>query len=56
MGETDWEKLVLVLMGGAILSKFLIRFSVDGGAVFPSGIYYQKEVWRGKIEFRIKPH
>ena len=36
MGETDWEKLVLVLMGGAIVSKFLIRFSVDGGAVFHS--------------------
>ena len=36
MGETDWEKLVLVLMGGAILSKSLIRFSVDGKAVFPS--------------------
>ena len=36
MGETDWEKLVLVLMGGAILSKSLIWFSVDGKAVFPS--------------------
>ena len=35
MGETDWGKLGLVLMGGAMLSKSLIQFSVDGGAVFP---------------------
>ena len=25
-----WGKLGLVLMGGAMLSKFLIQFSVDG--------------------------
>ena len=35
-----WEKLtegetVLVLMGGAMLSKSLIQFSVDGPSVFP---------------------
>ena len=29
MGETDWEKLGLVLMGGAMLSKSLIQFSVN---------------------------
>ena len=29
MGETDWGKLLL-LMGGAILSKSLIQFSVNG--------------------------
>ena len=35
MGETDWgRKLVLILLGGAMLSKPLIQFSVDGGAVF----------------------
>ena len=31
MGETDWRKLGLVLMGRAMLSKSLIQFSVDGG-------------------------
>ena len=31
MGETDWGvKLGLVLIGGAMLSKSLIQFSVDG--------------------------
>ena len=30
MGETDWGETGLVLMGGAILSKPLILFSVGG--------------------------
>ena len=30
MGETDWGKLSVVLMGRAMLSKSLIQFSVDG--------------------------
>ena len=37
-GETDWGGnwvLGLVLMGRAMLSKSLVQFSVDGGAVFP---------------------
>ena len=29
MGETDWGKLGLVLMGGAMLSTSLIQFYVD---------------------------
>ena len=35
--QRDWlrGKLGLVLMGGAMLSKSLIQFSVVGGAVFP---------------------
>ena len=32
--ERLWGNLDLVLMGGAVLSKSLIQFSVDG-AVFP---------------------
>ena len=36
MGETDWGKLGLVLMGRATLSKFLIQFSVDGQGCVPS--------------------
>ena len=30
MGETDWGKMGLDLMDGAMLSKSLIQFSVDG--------------------------
>ena len=30
MGRTDWGKLGLVLMGGAMHSKSLIQFSIDG--------------------------
>ena len=36
MGETDWGQLCLVLMGGAMLSKLLIQFSVDGWSCVPS--------------------
>ena len=39
MGETDWEKLGLVLMGGAMLSKSLIQFSVDGWGCDPSLLF-----------------
>ena len=39
MGETDWEKLSLVLMGGARLSKSLINFSVDGWSCIPSLLF-----------------
>ena len=36
MGESDWGwKLGLVLMGGAMFSKPLIQFSVDGLCSFP---------------------
>ena len=30
MGETDWGETGLVLMGGAMLSKSLIQFCVEG--------------------------
>ena len=36
MGETDTGDLGLVLIGGAMLSKSLIQFSVDGRACVPS--------------------
>ena len=36
MGETDWGKLGLLLMGRAMLSKSLIQFSVDGRGCAPS--------------------
>ena len=36
MGETDWKKLGLVLMGRAMLSKSLIQFSADGRDYVPS--------------------
>ena len=31
-----WQNLGLVLMGGAMLSKFLIQFPVDGRGCVPS--------------------
>ena len=34
-----WERLGLVLMGGAILSKPLIQFSVDGRSCIPSLLF-----------------
>ena len=34
--ETDWGKLDLVLMGGTMLHKYLIQFSVDGRGCVPS--------------------
>ena len=30
MGDIDWGKLGLVLMGEAMLSRSLVQFSVDG--------------------------
>ena len=36
MGETDWGKLVLVLMGATMLSKSLAQFSLDGWGCAPS--------------------
>ena len=39
MGETDWRKLGLVLMGGAMLCKPLIQLSVDGWGCVPSLLF-----------------
>ena len=39
MGETDRGKLGLVLMGGAMFSKSLIQFSVDGWSCVPSLLF-----------------
>ena len=39
MGETDWGKLDLVLMGGTILHKYLIQFSIDGWGCVPSLLF-----------------
>ena len=36
MGVTDRGKLGLVLVGGAMLSKFLVQFSVVGRGCVPS--------------------
>ena len=35
MGETDWGKLGFILMGGAMLSKSLTQFPVDGQGSVP---------------------
>ena len=37
--ETDWGKLDLVLMGGTMLHKYLIQFSVDGRGCVPSLLF-----------------
>ena len=39
MGETDWGETGLVLMGGAILSKPLILFSVGGWSCVSSLLF-----------------
>ena len=39
MRETDWGKLGLVLMGGVMLSKSLIQFSIDGCGYVPSQLF-----------------
>ena len=39
MGDTDRGKLGLVLMGGAMFSKSLIQFSVDGWGCVPSLLF-----------------
>ena len=44
MGETDWGQLCLVLMGGAMLSKSLIQFSVDGWHCVPSLLFTRGQI------------
>ena len=39
MGDIDWGKLGLVLMGEAMLSNSLIQFSVDGRSCVPSLLF-----------------
>ena len=39
MGENDWGKLGLVLMGGAMLNKSLIQFSIDGWSCAPCRLF-----------------
>ena len=39
MGETDWGKLCLFLMGRTMLSKYLIQFSLDGWGCVPSLLF-----------------
>ena len=39
MGDIDWGKLGLVLMGEAMLSNSLIQFSVDGRGCVPSLLF-----------------
>ena len=39
MGETDWGKLGLVLMGRATLCKSLIQFSIGGLGCVPSLLF-----------------
>ena len=39
MGETDWGKLGLVLMGRAMLHKSLIQFSIGGQGCVPSLLF-----------------
>ena len=39
MGENDWGKPGLVLMGGAMLNKSLIQFSVDDRGCVPSLLF-----------------
>ena len=44
MGESA---LVLVLMGGAVLSKALIRFSVDGRGYSLPAVWPEDTPWQG---------
>ena len=39
MGETDWGELGVFLMGGAMLSKSFIQFSIDGWSRVPSLLF-----------------
>ena len=45
-----WRKLVLVLMGGAMLSKTLIQFSVDGQGCVPSLLFDLRSNYGGGNE------
>ena len=40
MRETDWGKLGLVLMGRAMLSKYLTQFYIDGCGYVPSQVVW----------------
>ena len=50
MGETDWGKLGLVLIGGAMPSKSLIQFSVDGWGCVPSLLFDLRPNYGGENE------
>ena len=50
MGETDRRKLGLFLMYGAMFSKSLIQFSVDGWACVPSLLLYLRPNYGGGNE------
>ena len=50
MGETDWRKLGLVLMGRAMLSKSLIQFSVEGWGCVPSLLFDLRPNYSGGNE------
>ena len=50
MGKTDWGKLDLVLMGGAMLSKSLIQFSVEGQGSVPSLLFDLRPNYGGSNE------
>ena len=50
MGENDWGKLGLVLMGGAMLNKSLIQFSLDGWACVPSLLFELRANYGGGNE------
>ena len=50
MGETDWGKLGLVLIGRAILSESLIQFSIDGRGCVPSLLFDLRPNYSGGNE------
>ena len=50
MGENDWGKLGLVLMGRAMLSKSLILFSIDGWGCVPSLLFDLRPNYGGCTE------
>ena len=50
MGDTDWGKLGLVLIGGAMPSKSLIQFSVDGWGCVPSLLFDLRPNYGGENE------
>ena len=59
MGETDWGKLGLILMGRAMLSKSLIQFSVDGRGCIPSLLFDQRSNYGeppSKCPMSAQPH
>ena len=50
MGETDWGKLGLVLLGRAMLSKSLIQFSVNGQGCVTSLLFDLRPNYSGGNE------